>query len=350
MSSIYNRADSPVYWWSAYHRGSRLRKSTGMTHRHLAKKVQVHWDLCLVTGDYSFLGKSNQPSMDMITFSMHYLHLRKRKSDKTYRTSRSMINRFISNVTALGINRMDEITTKVLDDYIDVLNLAPKTIKNHIGEINLFLSQAVKEEVIKSNPAKYVTLPQITKKDLHRNLETEDLEVIFNNAGEWSLYFSFLYHTGLRAGDVALLKHGDINYKRSAIVSMIRKSDRIHEIPIAKTLIKQISPGKKDDPIFPDLYADTEVRMNDKLKKPRKYMQALLEAEGRPKATLHSFRTTFNNSLRDLGLKMEDRQALLAHSSSETTKIYTHPNFELALEYVNQIKPYGTEFENVTIT
>ncbi len=58
---------------------------------------------------------------------------------------------------------------------------------------------------------------------------------------------------------------------------------------------------------------------------------------GRPKATLHSFRATFNNTLRDLGLSIEDRQVLLAHSASETTKIYTHPNFDLAARFVNRI-------------
>ena len=70
-------------------------------------------------------------------------------------------------------------------------------------------------------------------------------------------------------------------------------------------------------------------------------MQALLKAKGRPKATLHSFRTTFNNSLRDLGLEMEDRKALLTHSSSETTKIYTHPNFDLAKEWIDNLPDFS---------
>ncbi|MDP7059795.1 MAG: tyrosine-type recombinase/integrase [Candidatus Marinimicrobia bacterium] len=61
----------------------------------------------------------------------------------------------------------------------------------------------------------------------------------------------------------------------------------------------------------------------------------------RPKATLHSFRVTFNNQLRDMGLSIEDRQALLAHSSSETTKIYTHPNFDLALKFVNRLPDFA---------
>ena len=65
-------------------------------------------------------------------------------------------------------------------------------------------------------------------------------------------------------------------------------------------------------------------------------MQALLKAGSRPHATLHSFRHTFNSTLRDLGMSIEDRQVLLAHASSETNKIYTHPNFNLASDYVNK--------------
>jgi len=70
-------------------------------------------------------------------------------------------------------------------------------------------------------------------------------------------------------------------------------------------------------------------------------MQTLLLSNGRPKADLHSFRHTFNQSLLDLGMEIEDRQRLLAHASSDTTKIYTHPNFDLALQYVNKIPMYG---------
>ena len=90
-------------------------------------------------------------------------------------------------------------------------------------------------------------------------------------------------------------------------------------------------------PLFPSLYAITERKIKNNLPKPRKFLQKILKENGRPKGDLHSFRTTYNNILRDLGLTMDDRRILLAHSSSETTKIYTHPNFELARKFVNKI-------------
>jgi len=185
-----------------------------------------------------------------------------------------------------------------------------------------------------------VIIPEITKKELHRPLDATDLQIIFEGAGVWSLYYLTLLHTGLRAGDVAMLKYGNIDRKKRAVVSLIRKSRRIHEFPISSTLLNQIQNLDSDLPIFPDLFAEDERKLNDNLAKPRLYMQAILNAGNRKKATLHSFRATFNNNLRNLGLGIEDRQKLLAHSSSETTKIYTHLNFELALSYIDRLPDY----------
>ncbi len=41
-------------------------------------------------------------------------------------------------------------------------------------------------------------------------------------------------------------------------------------------------------------------------------------------------------------MKIEDRQKLLGHPFTTTTKIYTHPNFALAMQYVNQVPKYGS--------
>ena len=40
-------------------------------------------------------------------------------------------------------------------------------------------------------------------------------------------------------------------------------------------------------------------------------------------------------------MDIEDRQKLLAHASTNVKKIYTHPNFDLAMQYVNQVPRYG---------
>ena len=69
-------------------------------------------------------------------------------------------------------------------------------------------------------------------------------------------------------------------------------------------------------------------------------MQSLLKAHNRPHVDLYNFRHTFNQNLLELGMKIENRQKLLAHATT-TTKIYTHPNFNLAMQNVNQVPKYG---------
>jgi integrase len=137
-----------------------------------------------------------------------------------------------------------------------------------------------------------------------------------------------------------MLKYGNIDREKRAIISLVRKSRRIHEFPLTNQLLNEIPDLDINTPIFPDLYETNEIKLGTKMSKPRKYMQALLNAENRKHATLHSFRVTYNNQLRDLGCSIEDRQKLLAHSSSETTKIYTHSNFELAQSYIDRLPNY----------
>ena len=72
-------------------------------------------------------------------------------------------------------------------------------------------------------------------------------------------------------------------------------------------------------------------------------MQSLLETHSRPYADLHSFRHTFNQNLLELRMEIEDRQKLLAHAYTTATKIYSHLNFELAMQYINQVTFYGKE-------
>jgi len=354
MSTLYKRKDSTYWWWSAVHKGRRVAQSTKMTNKKLANKIKDHWDLSLIMGDLEFLGLSKHTSALVSDFLKQYLiFVGNRKEPEALLMTKGVMNRFKIYLDSQEVYRVDEINVKVINGYIDSLTkivknkeipVSPSTKKNHLQEISLMLEQAINEEIIQSNPSNKAVLPKMVKSNLHRLLEPIDLQIIFDDAGSWSFYYAFLYHTGLRAGDVAFLTYGNIDFKRKAITSFIRKSRRIHEFPIADVLINQLDRKKgKDIPLFPEVYAETKRKMNDNLKKPRKFMQALLRIKERPHATLHSFRHTFNNSLRDLGLSIEDRQVLLAQASSSVNKIYTHPNLDLARQYVNRVKPYSTK-------
>ena len=96
------------------------------------------------------------------------------------------------------------------------------------------------------------------------------------------------------------------------IVSLIRKSRRIHEVPLGNQLLEKIDNLAGNKPLFPILYSQSERKLKDNLAKPRKFLQSI-----------------------------DDRAVLLTHSSSETTKIYTHPNLNLAFEYINKMSDFN---------
>ena len=348
MSTLYKRKRSPYWWWNTDYNGRRFAKSTKMTNKTLAKKVQQKWDLDLILGDYSFLGLSSNSNQHIKSYVVEYLKFlcNRTESNKTLRTSKGMLERFTDYMDKNRLKRLNEISVRNINQYLDSLDVSPKTKKNHLQAISSMMKQAVKEDILKSSPCELATLPKMNKnKAIHRPLQPVDLEIIFNGAGSWYMFYAFLYHTGLRSGDVASLKYGNIDFKKKSIVSFVRKSRRIHEFPIADALVNMLdSTTDKDTPLFPVLYSDKE--QNDRTKPARVYMQILLKANGRPHADLHSFRHTFNQSLLDLGMDIGDRQKLLAHASSDTTKIYTHPNFDLAMQYVNRIPMYGTSNGN----
>lgn len=46
-------------------------------------------------------------------------------------------------------------------------------------------------------------------------------------------------------------------------------------------------------------------------------------------------------TLRALGMGIEDRRVLMGHAANSSNMIYTHPNPELAREFVNRVAIYS---------
>jgi integrase len=341
MSKLYRRVNSPYIWYSAHVKGQRIRISTNTTKRRLAERIQDEWDLMLAKGDTSFVRKTFHTT-DVKEYVKYYTDfLESRKTENTVTIAKGVLNKFEKYLRTQGVKMLTEIEVNHVDGYIDSITVSPKTKKNHLTAISLMFKQALREGHLKQNPCEFATLPKITTVMRHRPLTADDLEVIFKNADKWKLYFAALLYTGLRAGDVALLRYEHIDSKNKRITQLVRKSRRIHELPISDVLLNAFGEiDGKEGPVFPEIYIDDDRKQNDRLVYPRKYLQSILSEAELPKATLHSFRVTYNNLLRDQGLSIQDRQVLMAHTSSETTKIYTHPNIELAAKHLNNLPNY----------
>ena len=82
MSTLYKQTGYPCWYWSAYYKGKRLRKSTRLSQKSLAQKIQQKWDWMLASDDLSFYGSTSVLGPDIREFMDEHLKVRRRISIK----------------------------------------------------------------------------------------------------------------------------------------------------------------------------------------------------------------------------------------------------------------------------
>lgn len=165
-----------------------------------------------------------------------------------------------------------------------------------------------------------MAIPQEIRGTLHRVLEGEDIEIIFRDPGPWWLFYALQLYSGLRCDDIATLVHGNFDLEHRIIIKVERRYKRCRQIPLVLNLLGEIPlEMAPNEPLFPELFFDCdddyifEEEMGERLMEPLKYMQALLGAEGRPIASLHSFTLTHESLIQDYDLFAEDQLWILTH-------------------------------------
>ena len=133
-----------------------------------------------------------------------------------------------------------------------------------------------------------------------------------------------IYSAGLRRNEVLELKIIDIDSKRNCI--MIRKAkgnkDRVTLLSnkCLQLLRDYFRVYKPKDYLFEGAvggkYSSTSLR--------KIFYRALVASGIQKKASLHTLRHSFATHLLERGTDLRDIQALLGHSRSKTTEIYTH--------------------------
>ncbi len=228
----------------------------------------------------------------------------------------------------------------------------PRTIRYEVQVVRRMFVRAVRDGFAAGNPAEQVDLPSVKAVRAIRPFSREEVGIIFQDhfredmtareqdaaQGRYPL-LATLWFTGLRVSDVITLTAGDINLDQRVIIKQIRKTGRMLRIPLADALVDILTPIlPRSGPIFPKYYpGDSDRRRTDVERNLNHQLKRILDRNDLPHGSLHSFRHGFNQRLFELGLQLGDRQVLLGHSAGGTTQIYTHPNEDLARDYLNRL-------------
>ena len=306
----------------------------------VAKAIQAQRMLDVIHGKAN-IKTAKKHNFTLVDYMRYYANLKSEYGQSNRRAETidkviKYVEAFKSSVLLADVDKafcLDFIkylsTAKSLRSTKNPTTISKNTAKMYYSVLVAVLNQAVREELIESNPTSKInpeerkaiaptgsTRTYLTLEELQKLIDTKCGNEELKNA------FLFACYTGLRYSDITTLQWDDIKTENNQLFihkQMIKtKQDVI--VPIGKSA-KQYLPKKKHKYIF-DL--PTLISMNIELKRWAK------RAKVDKNVHFHISRHTFATSLLTKGADLYSVSKLLGHTDISTTQVYA--------EIVNQKK------------
>ncbi|MGH9398175.1 MAG: tyrosine-type recombinase/integrase [Terriglobia bacterium] len=241
--------------------------------------------------------------------------------------------------------------------YIEKLSLSPPTVKQHLAAIRMLFDWLVVSQVIPMNPAaavrgpKYVTkrgktpvLSPDQARKLLDSINTKNIVGLRDRAVIGVMVYSFA-----RVSAVAKMKIADYyDDGRRSWFRFHEKGGKRHEVPAhhnaqayvdAYVTAAKLNERETKEPLFRSV--NRKRALTDR---PLSRVEVFLmikrraRAAGLPPSTCcHTFRATGITAYLSNGGTLENAQAIAAHESPRTTKLYDRTNDEITLDEVERI-------------
>ena len=260
-----------------------------------------------------------------------------------------------------GTKRISEVSTTQAKEwvaYIRSLEGSNSTKNDKLIALKMIFSSLGKEYGIIEDP--FAAIKKLPTKTIARAAFTpEELKLIGQNATGWmySLCVTAI-STGLREGDVCLLKKSSVNlYNGWISIPHTRKTGVDVEIPILPGLAKHLNEVLSEDnetefvfPVLAEKYTSDpcciskaikaffeQIGINNTTKKVDGYARKISSKDA------HSFRHTFIYLAALNNIPLPIVQGIVGHVSPEMTKHYMdHAGREAKTQYLSQLPEYFT--------
>ena len=278
---------------------------------------------------------SNSLSAHLERF-VNYLQYTKNSSPKTIENYTLRINRFIDYI---GDCDADEVKMLHIQDFRTSLVkswLTPKTVNYHIVGLRSFFKFLLRNDIDTISPDK-LDLAKIPPRKVSY-LSEQEVQSILQAPAKFEknrlkvlrdeAILATLYWTGLRVTELISLKISEIQLSETQF-SVIWKWSKLRSVFLtkdAKQKIKHYLSARNDNSeyLFISLSGNsywTPLSRNSIESLVKKYAKSVWINQ---KVTPHTLRHSFATSLLRKWADIRSVQALLGHSSIQTTQIYTH--------------------------
>ena len=201
------------------------------------------------------------------------------------------------------------------------------TLKSFKEKISSLFIYAIKNGYIDVNPVsdtKDIRVKQTRKVDFYTD---EELKQIYETIDPfWLDHIKFMYHTGIRKGEIISLRWENVNLGKIKFITIISSEDwetktgRSRQIPLNETASKIIERWKDKHPelVFTDKKG-RKIHPNY----PYNALKKALKKNG-IKGDLHKLRHSFASKLVMSDVDLYTVKELLGHSELAMTQIYAH--------------------------
>lgn len=289
-------------------------------------------------------------------FEFFTANIRNRNTREAYYRA---LNDFFSWLDDRRINLID-IEPVVVAAYVEYLGTiySKPSVKQHLAAIRMCMDWLVVGQIIPMNPAssvrgpKYVNkrgkTPVLTAEEARQLLDSIDISTVVGLRDR--ALIAVMLFTFARVSAVVGMKVDDYYQigKRSWI-RLHEKGGKHHEVPAhhsAETYLDEYLNAAghaldKTAPLFRSaagrtaILTDSKISRHDALRmvKRRANMSALSD-----KVCCHTFRATGITTYLENGGTIENAQAIAAHESPRTTKLYDRTSDEITLDEVERIR------------
>ena len=306
------------------------------------------------------MGSFVEPTkMTLNSYLDHWLETAARPGvrQRTYDGYEGLLERHVR--PPLGDRRLHQLTPiEIQALYSDLLTrgLSSRTVRYVHAVLSSSLKQAVKWRMLSQNPASFVDLPRIEKKEM-RAFSAEQATTFLKAAKDdrFGTLFAFALATGMRPGEYLALRWSDIDLRvgtATVVRSLVRCKDGSWEfeepktknsrrtIPLPASLVTAVAAHKRE-------------QAEERLAKGPSYENETLvfaSSTGHPLDQINLVRRHFKPTLKSAGLPNEFRLYDLRHScatllllAGENPKVVSerlgHASVTLTLDTYSHVLP-----------
>lgn len=272
-----------------------------------------------------------------------------------------------------GVPTMRDVTKEIAEEYASHLNhgrLSPNTYNKHLALLTLVFRVLKHKARLLSNPWEEIQRKHIATQS-RRELTVDELKTVCLSAtGELRILFALGIYTGLRLGDCATLRWGEVDLQRGGITRIPNKTGRrspkpvlvpIH--PILQSMMGEIATDARGEYVLPEtaaLYVHRSDAVTDLVQAHFKKCAIRCHKPGTGpdskdgkravvEVGFHSLRHTFVSLCRESNAPLAVVESIVGHSSPAMTRHYTHVGAIAARQAVNALPDVTGETKAISV-